>query len=76
MDFAKAAEGHSTIWNFSTVPQWMFETEQPVPYPADPNQPVWNYEQGTELRDPSMKREVADYYGQTRELVHAGRIYR
>ena len=39
----------------------MFKTDKPVPYPADPNQPVWNYEQGTELRDPSMK-EVADYY--------------
>ena len=61
IDFAQATEGHSTIWNFSTIPQWMFKTDKPVPYPADPNQPVWNYEQGTELRDPSMK-EVADYY--------------
>ncbi len=60
-DFAKATEGHSTIWNFSTIPQWMYKTDKPVPYPADPNQPVWDYEQGTELRDPSMK-EVADYY--------------
>jgi hypothetical protein len=60
-DFAQAMQGHSTIWNFSTIPQWMFKTDQPVPYPADPNQPVWNYERGTELRDPSMK-EVADYY--------------
>ena len=61
-DFAQATEGHSAIWNFSTIPQWMFKTEKPVPYPSDPSQPVWNYEQGTELRDPSMK-EVADYYG-------------
>jgi len=27
MDFAQATEGHSTIWNFSTIPQWMFKTE-------------------------------------------------
>jgi hypothetical protein len=60
-DFAQAMQGHSAIWNFSTIPQWMFKTDKPVPYPADPNQPVWDYEQGTELRDPSMK-EVTDYY--------------
>jgi hypothetical protein len=74
IDFAQATEGHSAIWNFSTIPQWMFKTDKPVPYPADPDQPVWNYEQGTELRDPSMK-EVADYYARLAELVHAGRVY-
>jgi hypothetical protein len=61
IDFAEASKGHSTIWNFSTIPQWMFKTVKPVPYPADPNQPVWHYEQGTDLSDPSIK-EVADYY--------------
>jgi hypothetical protein len=61
LDFVQATQGHPAIWNFSTIPQWMFKTDKPVPYPADPNQPVWNYEQGTDLRDPSMK-EVADYY--------------
>ncbi|MDR3675474.1 MAG: glycosyl hydrolase family 39 [Acidobacteriota bacterium] len=62
IDFAQATEGHSAIWNFSTIPQWMFKTDKPGPFPADPNQPVWDYEKGTDLRDPSMK-EVADYYG-------------
>jgi len=61
IDFLKATEGHPTIMNFSTIPQWMFKTEKPVPYPADPDQAVWNYQQGTELRDPSMK-ELGDYY--------------
>jgi len=60
-DFAQATGGHSTIWNFSTIPQWMYKTPKPVPYPADPNQVTWAYEQGTDLRDPSLK-EVADYY--------------
>ena len=60
-DFMNATSGHSVIINFSTIPQWMWKTDKPVPYPADPDQPVWNYEQGTELRDPSA-REVADYY--------------
>ncbi len=61
-DFMQATDGHSVIINFSTIPQWMWKTPAPVPYPSDPDQVTWNYEQGTELRDPSMK-EVADYYG-------------
>jgi hypothetical protein len=60
-DFINATAGHSVILNFSTIPQWMFKTEKPVPYPADPDQPTWDYEQGKEFRDPSLK-EVADYY--------------
>src|SRR5215469_4867769 len=62
IDFLEATKGHPVIVNFSTVPQWMFRTEQPVPYPKDPDQVTWDYEKGTELRDPSA-REVADYYG-------------
>jgi hypothetical protein len=61
IDFLEATKGHSSILNFSTIPQWMYKTDKPVAYPADPNQVTWNYEQGTELRDPSMK-EVAEYY--------------
>lgn len=61
IDFLEATKGHSTILNFSTIPQWMYKADQPVAYPADPDKVVWNYEQGTELRDPSFK-EVADYY--------------
>ncbi len=60
-DFMNATAGHSVILNFSTIPQWMFKTPKPIAYPADPDQVVWDYEQGTELRDPSMK-QVADYY--------------
>ena len=61
-DFLAATEGHSTIINFSTIPAWMFKTDQPVKYPADPNQVFWNYTQGTQLRDPSGK-ELGDYFG-------------
>ncbi len=61
-DFMNATSGHSVILNFSTIPQWMFKTPKPVPYPSDPDQVTWNYEQGKEFRDPSLK-EVADYYG-------------
>jgi len=61
-DFLGATEGHPTVVNFSTMPAWLFKTEKPVSYPADPNQVAWNYTQGTELRDPSGK-ELGDYYG-------------
>jgi len=61
IDFLNATKGHPTVMNFSTMPAWLFKTDKPVTYPADPNQPVWNYTQGTELRDPTGK-EVADYY--------------
>lgn len=61
IDFLEATKGHKVIVNFSTIPQWMFKTENPVPYPSDPTEVTWKYEQGRELRDPTMK-EVADYY--------------
>jgi hypothetical protein len=60
-DFINATAGHPVILNFSTIPEWMYKAEKPVAYPADPNQVTWNYEQGTELRDPTLK-EIADYY--------------
>ncbi|MBZ5593100.1 MAG: glycosyl hydrolase family 39 [Acidobacteriia bacterium] len=61
LDFAKATDGHPVIFNFSTIPAWMFKTPKPVTYPQDPDQVTWDYTQGTELRDPSMK-ELGDYY--------------
>ena len=60
-DFMKATEGHSVVMNFSTMPAWLWKTDKPVGYPEDPNQVFWNYTQGTELRDPTMK-EAAEYY--------------
>lgn len=60
-DFLAATEGHPVILNFSTMPAWLFKTDKPVTYPADPNQVNWGYTQGTELRDASGK-EAGDYY--------------
>ena len=60
-DFINATKGHSVILNFSTIPAWLFKTPTPVTYPQDPDQVTWNYTQGTELRDLSMK-ELGDYY--------------
>ena len=61
IDFLNATKGHPVILNFSTIPQWMFKTAKPVSYPQDPDRVTWDYTQGTELRDPSMK-ELGEYY--------------
>ncbi|GAA4317043.1 hypothetical protein GCM10023149_14410 [Mucilaginibacter gynuensis] len=61
IDFLENTKGHSVMMNFSTIPQWMFKTDNPVTYPADPNQVSWGYGGGTELRDPTLK-ELTDYY--------------
>jgi hypothetical protein len=60
-DFLAATEGHPTVMNFSTIPTWLFKTDKPAIYPADPIQVTWDYTQGTELRDPTGK-ELGDYY--------------
>jgi hypothetical protein len=60
-DFFDSTDGHTRILNFSTIPAWMFKTAKPVTYPADPDQVVWDYTQGTELRDPTGK-ELGDYF--------------
>lgn len=61
VDFLEATAGHSAVLNFSTIPAWMFKTDKPVTYPADPEHAVWDYTQGSELRDPTGK-ELGDYY--------------
>lgn len=60
-DFMSATATRPVVMNISTIPQWMFKTAVPVKYPPDPDQIHWEYEQGTELRDPAGK-EVADYF--------------
>lgn len=61
IDFLNATKGHSVILNFSTIPAWLFKTQTPVSYPQNPDQVTWDYTQGTELRDPTLK-ELGDYY--------------
>ncbi|MHA4806476.1 hypothetical protein ACX0G9_00145 [Flavitalea flava] len=60
-DFMEATNGHSVVMNFSTIPAWMFKTDEPVLYPSDPDEVSWSYNQGTVLRDTTLK-EVTDYF--------------
>ncbi len=59
--FMEATNGHDVVINFSTTPAWMWETTGAVTYPEGAYQTCWNYNQGTKLRDTTMK-ELADYY--------------
>jgi hypothetical protein len=61
IDFLEATRGHPVMLNFSTIPPWMFHADHTVPYPEDPDQPIWNYQVGEELRDPSLK-ELSEYF--------------
>lgn len=57
----EATSGHTVVINFSTTPAWMWRTDAPVPYPDDPYQPTWDYNQGRHLKDTTGK-ELAGYY--------------
>lgn len=60
-DFFSAMGERPSVLDMATIPQWMFsETNAPV-VPPDPDVAVWNYEQGTALRDTTL-REISDYY--------------
>lgn len=57
----EATEGHPALINFSTTPAWLWKTSAEVKYPENAYEVYWDYNQGTELRDTTMK-ELADYY--------------
>lgn len=59
--FMEATKGHSAVINFSTTPAWMWKTAKPVKYPDDPYGLCWDYNQGRELRDTTMK-ELTGYF--------------
>ena len=70
-DFFQATKGHSSVFTMSTLPTWIFRDADPGPIPASPDEAVWSYEAGTELRDPTGK-EAADYYARVAGWYTAG----
>jgi hypothetical protein len=56
-----ATSGNSVVINFSTTPSWMWKINYVMPYPKDAYEVFWAYNDGSELRDTTMK-EVAGYY--------------
>jgi len=61
VDFMQANGDHPAMVDFSTIPAWLFKTDQPVTYPQNPHEVTWSYTQGTELREGGL-RELGDYY--------------
>ena len=59
--FLEATKGREPALDFGTIPAWMFKTDSPPKYAADPNEVVQGYTQGTELVDPTGK-QLADYF--------------
>jgi hypothetical protein len=59
--FMEATNGHEVTVNFSTIPAWMWKTTEKVTYPDNAYQTCWSYNQGSMLRDSTMK-ELTDYY--------------
>ena len=70
-DFFRATDGHSRVFTMSTIPTWMFKQGDPGPVPVSPDEAMWNYEAGAELRDPSG-REAADYFARVAGWYTAG----
>jgi hypothetical protein len=62
-DFFSSTPNVAHIINFSTTPGWMWVLPAGTnyTYPEDINETDFSYNQGTQLRDPTMK-EVSDYY--------------
>jgi hypothetical protein len=60
-DFMNATKGHDVIINFSTTPEWLWNTPSAIPYPNDPNEVTWTYTQGKSFRDPTLT-DLKNYY--------------
>lgn len=71
IDFFNSVKGHPFILNFCTIPQWMFITDKPVAYPANPDSVTWTYSGGNKLRDTTMK-ELTDYFVRIVNWYHNG----
>jgi len=59
--FMNAQKGNSVVINFSTTPSWLWKINYDMPYPQDPYEVFWAYNDGAVLRDTTMK-ELAGYY--------------
>ncbi len=59
-DFMLATAGHPVVFDFGTVPRWMFTTKTPTRYPANPDDIDWSYVADKELNDSTVQR-FAEY---------------
>jgi hypothetical protein len=71
IDLLNATKGHPVILNFSTIPEWMFKTDKPVPYADDLNKVDFEYSGGTQLKDTTL-RELGEYFARIVSWYHNG----
>jgi len=69
--FFHATAGRSSVFTMSTIPTWMFREADPGPLPTSPDEAMWNYEAGSDLRDPTGD-EVAEYFARVAGWYSAG----
>jgi hypothetical protein len=69
-----AATHGQRVMEFGTIPEWMFVTPEPVPYPANPKKLDFTYEQGNQLVDPTGK-QAADYFARVFSWYTQGGFY-
>jgi hypothetical protein len=59
-DFMQATTGHPVVFDFGTVPAWMYKTEKPTPYPENPDEITWSYARARNVTDSTIN-QVAEY---------------
>ncbi|MGH7105807.1 MAG: hypothetical protein ACREFT_04810 [Acetobacteraceae bacterium] len=80
-DFMRATAGHPVVFNFGTLPAWIFQTQQPAAVPRDPDQVTWTYSEFNKAqvtaeavrRAAAYQARLASWYvtgGFTDELGH------
>jgi len=80
-DFMQATAGHPVVFNFGTLPAWIFQTRQPAAVPRDPDQVTWTYSEFNKAqvtaeavrRAAAYQARLASWYvdgGFTDELGH------
>ena len=74
-DLLAATEGHSTIMNFSTIPAWMFKTDQPVKVSRRSQPGVLELHAGNGAAR-SERQGTRRLLRAPGELVHQGRLHR
>jgi hypothetical protein len=70
-DFFRATSGHPSVFTMSTIPTWMFADADPGPVPRSPDEAMWNYEAGSDLRDPTGN-QLAAYFARIAGWYTAG----
>ncbi|HEY4969425.1 MAG TPA: hypothetical protein VII35_05930, partial [Steroidobacteraceae bacterium] len=72
-DFVAATAGHPVVFNFGTLPAWIFKTRDTVKIPQNPDEPDWTYSEFNELKlDERTLKLAAEYQARLASWYIAG----